>query len=90
MPGFHALCVPGALFFDDVWVYFAFILNWTAADVSDPVTCAGFLDATAKALQLVKDSLAAPVPPRIRRRSSQLPGSGLLDDLAHSQPLPVS
>jgi len=61
VPGFHALCAPGALFFDEVWVYFAFILNWTAADASDPATRAAFLDATAKALQLVKDSLAAPM-----------------------------
>ena len=63
IPGFHALCAPGALFFDDVWVFFAFTLNWTAADVADPATRSAFLDATATALQRVKDSLAGAVGP---------------------------
>jgi hypothetical protein len=43
---------------DDVWVFFAFTLNWTAADAADPATRSAFLDATATALQRIKDSLA--------------------------------
>ena len=27
-PGFHALCAAGGMFFDEVWVYFCFIINW--------------------------------------------------------------
>jgi len=59
--GTHILCVPGAMFFDDVWVYFAFILNWSDAAPTDPVTRDAFLKATATSLQLVKDALAAPL-----------------------------
>jgi len=59
-PGFHALCVAGGMFFDDVWVYFSFIINWPAAEQSDPATQAAWAEAGAAALQLVKDSLAAP------------------------------
>ena len=28
VPGYHAICIPGAMRFDDQWVYFAFALNW--------------------------------------------------------------
>lgn len=59
-PGFHALCVAGGMFFDDVWVYVSFIINWPAAEQSDPATQAAWAKAGAAALQLVKDSLAAP------------------------------
>ena len=59
VPGFHALCVPGGMFFDDVWVYFCFTINWRAAAEQDPATVAAFAAATGKALQIVKDSLAA-------------------------------
>jgi beta-lactamase class A len=61
VPGFHALSAPGAMFFDDVWVYFSFILNWNAPEAMDATTLAPFLSATAKALQLVKDALAGPL-----------------------------
>ena len=27
VPGFHAVCAAGGLFFDDVWVYFCFTIN---------------------------------------------------------------
>jgi hypothetical protein len=29
VPGFHALCVPRGMFFDDRWVYFCLTINWT-------------------------------------------------------------
>jgi beta-lactamase class A len=67
LPGFHALCAPGAMFFDDVWVYFAFILNWPGEEPSDPATFHAFINASGEALQLIKDSLAAPLS---RRTSS--------------------
>ena len=58
IPGFHALCAAGGMFFDDVWVYFASTINWTAPDQFDPTTAAAWVAATRRALQLVKDALA--------------------------------
>jgi beta-lactamase class A len=55
--GFHALCVPGGMFFDDRWVFFALTLNWFAKATSDPKTVAAFLEAADTALTLVKDAL---------------------------------
>jgi beta-lactamase class A len=59
-PGFHALCAAGGMYFDDVWVYFSFVINWPAPEQSDPATQAGWANAAAEALQRIKDSLAAP------------------------------
>jgi beta-lactamase class A len=59
VPGFHALCAAGGMFFDDVWVYFSLMINWTAAAEADPATSAAWVNASANALQLVKNSLAA-------------------------------
>jgi beta-lactamase class A len=59
-PGFHALCAAGGMFFDDVWVYFCFIINWPAPEQSDPATQAAWAKAGGQALQIVKDALAAP------------------------------
>jgi beta-lactamase class A len=58
VPGFHALCAAGGMFFDDVWVYFCFTINWTAPELSDPTTAAAWVAASRQALQLVKDALA--------------------------------
>jgi beta-lactamase class A len=57
-PGFHAVCAPGGMLFDDRWVYFSFIINWTARAASDPKTVAEFLAAGSRALTLVKDALS--------------------------------
>ncbi len=57
VPGFHTLCVPGALFFSNRWVYFTMILNWDAAPESDPNTVTAFLSAGKQALALVKNAL---------------------------------
>ena len=48
------------MFFDDVWVYFSFIINWPAPEQSDPATQDAWANACAQSLQLVKDALQAP------------------------------
>ena len=58
VPGFHCLCVPGGMFFNKRWVYFAFTINWTAEAVTDPVTVAAFIAATQRAVTLVFDALS--------------------------------
>ena len=59
VPGFHAVCAAGGITFDDVWVYFCFTINWNAAAETDPATVVAWAAASSRALQLVKDSLAA-------------------------------
>jgi beta-lactamase class A len=59
VPGFHALCVPGAMLFDDRWVYFCLTLNWNAATETDPKTVSAFAAACSRALALVKQALSA-------------------------------
>jgi beta-lactamase class A len=58
VPGFHALCVPGAMSFDNRWVYFCITLNWFARPISDPSTTAAFAEAGSAALTLVKEALS--------------------------------
>jgi beta-lactamase class A len=58
VPGFHAVCAPGGMVFEDRWVYFAFIINWQAAAVTDPQTVAVFVKAAGQAMTIVKDALA--------------------------------
>jgi len=57
--GFHAVCAPVAMLFDDRWVYFCVDMNWYAAPVSDPKTFNAFAAAASRALTLVKDGLSA-------------------------------
>ncbi|HEX4022027.1 MAG TPA: serine hydrolase [Acidobacteriaceae bacterium] len=57
--GFHALCAPGAMFFDDRWVYFCLTLNWYAKAETDKDTVAAFTAAGSRALAMVKDALAS-------------------------------
>jgi len=59
VPGYHALCVPGGMFFDDRWVYFCVTLNWYAAAETDMNTVKAFSAATSQALALVKEALSA-------------------------------
>ena len=42
VPGFHAICAPGAMFFDDRWVYFCLTINWEAKAETDMETVAAF------------------------------------------------
>jgi beta-lactamase class A len=57
--GFHALCVPGAMLFDNRWVYFCLTLNWRAAAETDPATVGLFAAACSRALAMVKDGLSS-------------------------------
>jgi beta-lactamase class A len=59
VPGFHALCVPGGMYFDDRWVYFCLALNWDAKAVTDGSTANAFIAAASQALTMVKESLSA-------------------------------
>lgn len=57
VPGYHALCAPGGMFFDDRWVFFCFTLNWYAEATTDLATVGAWEDATAEALARVKGAL---------------------------------
>jgi beta-lactamase class A len=58
LPGFHALCVPGGMFFDERWVYFCLTINWYAEAETDPNTVAAFAAAARRALEMVKEALS--------------------------------
>ena len=58
VPGFHAVCVAGGMFFDNRWVYFCLIINWYAPAETDTDTVSAFLAAASRALTLVKDALS--------------------------------
>jgi beta-lactamase class A len=58
VPGFHAVCAPGGMLFDDRWVYFCLTINWNAAAETDPATVGAFAAAGSKALAMVKDALS--------------------------------
>jgi beta-lactamase class A len=57
VPGFHAICVPGGMFFDDRWVYFCLTINWPAQAETDPPTVAAFVKAASAAFTMVKEAL---------------------------------
>jgi beta-lactamase class A len=57
--GFHCVCVPGGMFFNNRWVYFAMTINWDAKAETDPKTVEAFVTAGRKALALVVNALAA-------------------------------
>jgi len=56
--GFHAICAPGALHFDDRWVYFCMTINWDAKAEQDPQTVQSFIAAGSRALSMVKNALS--------------------------------
>lgn len=58
VPGFHAISAPGAMLFDNRWVYFCLTINWTAPAETDPATVAAFAAAGSKALALAKEALS--------------------------------
>lgn len=58
VPGFHAVCVAGGMFFDQRWVFFAFTINWDAAADTDPATTGAFASASGQALAKVFDALS--------------------------------
>jgi beta-lactamase class A len=45
VPGFHARSIAGGLFVAGRWIYFAFVLNWNAAEPDDPATVDEFFSA---------------------------------------------
>ncbi|MFL6417122.1 MAG: serine hydrolase [Bryobacteraceae bacterium] len=55
--GYHSLCLPGAMFFNDRWVYFSMINNWNAPEATDPNTVLKFVTVARGVLQLLKDGL---------------------------------
>jgi beta-lactamase class A len=57
--GFHAVCAPGAMLFDDRWVYFCLTINWNAEAETDPTTVSAFAAAGSRALTLVKEALSS-------------------------------
>jgi beta-lactamase class A len=59
VPAFHAVCAPGAMLFDDRWVYFCLVINWYAAAETDASTVTAFLAASSQALSRVKQALSA-------------------------------
>ena len=59
VPGYHAVCVPGGIFFDGRWVYFCMTLNWTAAAETDPATVGAFVTACSRALAMVKEAMSS-------------------------------
>lgn len=56
--GFHAICAPGAMLFDDRWVYFCIAINWFDKAETDPSTVIAFAAAAARALDIVKSALS--------------------------------
>ena len=57
-PGFHARSIAGAIFFSGHWVYFAFIINWDAAELNDEETVRQFFAAIQHALVRIRNSLS--------------------------------
>jgi len=57
--GFHAICAPGAMLFDDRWVYFCLTINWYAKAVTDGETVNAFIAAGSRALSMVKGALSS-------------------------------
>jgi beta-lactamase class A len=57
VPGFHALCAPGAMYFNGRWVYFATIINWYAPGETDPETMQRYLVAAQRAFMLLYQGL---------------------------------
>jgi beta-lactamase class A len=57
--GFHAVCVPGGMLFDERWVYFCLTINWYAKAETDVATASAFAAAGSRALTMVKEALSA-------------------------------
>ena len=57
VPGFHAVCVAGGMFFSGRWAFFALTINWFDPAENDPDTVAAFATAVKQALNLVFERL---------------------------------
>lgn len=58
VPGSHAVCTPGGLFFNNRWVFFCFTINWPAPGATDPETVSAFAAAVHRALVVVIAALS--------------------------------
>ncbi len=58
IPRFHCVSVAGGMFFDDRWVYFAFIINWYSPEPTDPDTLLKFAAYVQQTLASVKELLS--------------------------------
>lgn len=58
VPGFHALCIGGGMFFSNRWVFFAMTINWDAPALHDPATDAAFEQAIRSALKMVYEAFS--------------------------------
>ena len=56
--GFHMRSFAGGMFFDNTWVYFAFVINWDSPAGTDPQTVDQFFNAIRQSLRLVKFALS--------------------------------
>ena len=56
--GYHVRSIAGGMLFGDQWVFFAFVINWTAGTTTDPATVDRFFAAISDSLSLVKASLS--------------------------------
>jgi beta-lactamase class A len=57
-PGFHMRSLAGGMFFENRWVYFAFVINWYAPTQNDSDTVNQFFNAIQQSLTLVKFALS--------------------------------
>ena len=57
-PSFHARSIAGGMFFSGRWVYFAFIINWYAANQDDSQTVNAFFAAIHLTLTRIRDRLS--------------------------------
>jgi beta-lactamase class A len=58
VPGAHARCIAGGVYFPDRWVYFSMILNWDAEQGDDPATVKAFFGAIRKSIALLQERLS--------------------------------
>jgi len=56
--GYHVRSIAGGMLFGDQWVFFAFVINWTAGATTDPATVDRFFAAISDSLSLVKALLS--------------------------------
>jgi beta-lactamase class A len=54
-PGFHVRSIAGGMYVAGQWVYYAFLINWDAAEAEDPETLNAYFDAIRYTLGGVRD-----------------------------------
>jgi len=56
---YHARSIAGAVYFPNRWIYFSFVLNWDAAEATDPETVDAFYGAIHKSVVLLQQNLSS-------------------------------